>query len=66
MPGPNTIIDQFTDLQISRQRRYQLRKQASGLCVICGKRKAVSKSLCARCLKKRGVKKPGRNSAERS
>ena len=63
MPGPNSILDEFTELQVSRQRRYQLRKQAHGLCVICGKRKAISKSLCARCLRKRGVKRPGRNTS---
>lgn len=32
------IKDRFSHLQISRQRRYQLRKQAAGMCTICGKR----------------------------
>ncbi len=60
---PDSMInDQFTDLPISRQRRYQLRKKAKGLCVICGKRKAITESLCARCSKKRGVKHPGKQS----
>jgi hypothetical protein len=54
------IKDQFTNLPISRQRRYQLRRLAKGLCSICGKRKITSESLCSRCLKKRGVKHPGK------
>lgn len=30
------IFDKFTKLPVSRQRKYQLRKQAKGLCGICG------------------------------
>jgi len=30
------IIDQFTDLPITRQRKWQLRKQAEGKCITCG------------------------------
>jgi hypothetical protein len=35
MPKP-AIKDEFTDLKISRQRKYQLRKQRDGLCTECG------------------------------
>lgn len=30
------IKDEFTKLKISRQRKYQLRKQRDGLCTECG------------------------------
>lgn len=30
------IIDEFTDLPVSNQRKWQLRKSAQGLCIICG------------------------------
>lgn len=30
------IKDEFTDLPISRQRKWQMRKQKAGLCIICG------------------------------
>ena len=36
MPKP-AIKDEFTDLKVSRQRKYQLRKQRDGLCTECGK-----------------------------
>lgn len=29
------IIDEFTHLPVSRQRKHQLRKQKQGLCMIC-------------------------------
>lgn len=34
---PKLIVDQFTSRPVSRQRKYQLRKQAKGQCRICGK-----------------------------
>jgi hypothetical protein len=34
-PG-RTIFDEFTNLHVSRQRKYQLRKQQEGKCIICG------------------------------
>jgi len=40
------IQDEFTNLPISRQRKYQLRKQKAGLCAECGK-PAASGSRCA-------------------
>ena len=39
------ITDEFSELPISRQRKYQLRKESKGLCRICGQ-KAVNKSHC--------------------
>lgn len=43
------IHDQFTALAVSKQRRYQLRREAKGLCSQCGE-KAVSGMIhCERC-----------------
>lgn len=39
------IIDQFTRKKMSRQRKWQLRHKARGLCVQCNQ-PAVSKSFC--------------------
>lgn len=39
--GRIKIIDEFTDLKVSRQRKSQLRKAKQGLCILCGD-KAVS------------------------
>jgi hypothetical protein len=39
------ILDQFTHLDLKRQRKYQLRKAAAGLCMMCGKPE-VMKGLC--------------------
>lgn len=36
-PGRPPIVDEFTGLKLSRQRKWQLRKAAQGLCVLCGK-----------------------------
>jgi hypothetical protein len=41
------IQDQFTDLPISRQRKYQLRKALQGRCTECGKPAKAGK----RCVK---------------
>ena len=35
---PRLIQDEFSNKRISRQRRYQLRKEAKGCCRICGKK----------------------------
>jgi hypothetical protein len=40
------IIDKFTNLPVSRQRKYQLRKAAAGRCVICGDEALKPRSLC--------------------
>jgi len=39
------IKDEFTDLPLSRQRKYQLRMQQQRRCIICGK-PAVTASHC--------------------
>ena len=38
------IEDEFTDLNVSRQRKWQLRKQKENLCEVCGKPAVVTKS----------------------
>ena len=42
---PKAILDRFTRRSISRQRRYQLRHIAKGLCVQCSQ-KATVNGLC--------------------
>lgn len=32
------IVDEFTDLKVSRQRKYQLRQAAKRKCVLCGRK----------------------------
>jgi len=36
------IIDEFTDLPISRQQKWQLRRAKEGRCVICGQPKVTA------------------------
>jgi hypothetical protein len=58
------IVDEFTELPISRQRKYQLRMQRDSRCTECGE-KAVQGSRCLKHLvkarerqrKKRGLKR---------
>ena len=58
------IQDEFTDLPVSRQRKYQLRKQRDQRCTECGE-PAVQGSRCLKHLvkarerqrKKRGLKR---------
>lgn len=38
--------------EVSRQRRWQVKKVALGLCQICGKTLSMYKSLCDNCHKK--------------
>lgn len=42
----NKIIDEFTELPISRQRKKQLRWQRDGLCELCGRPVAFGSTLC--------------------
>jgi len=45
------IIDEFTDLPVSRQRKKQLRYQRDNRCMICGQPReaeATNKVLCVR------------------
>jgi hypothetical protein len=37
---PKLIRDEFSDLKVSRQRRYQMRKRSRGLCIICTEKAA--------------------------
>ena len=47
------ISDGFTDLPVSRQRRYQLRQAAKGLCQEgCGNLRRGESPLCASCHEK--------------
>ncbi len=60
----NSIIDEFTNLPISRQRKYQLRMQRDKRCTECGQ-PAAEGSRCLKHLvkarerqrKKRGLKR---------
>jgi hypothetical protein len=36
------IVDEFTDLPISRQQKWQLRRAKEGRCVICGDKKVTA------------------------
>lgn len=36
MVGRKSIQDEFTNLSISRQRKWQLRKRKEGRCEVCG------------------------------
>lgn len=48
MPNGSThaIADEFSALPCSRQRKYQLRREARGLCRLCGKPAAEGSGLC--------------------
>lgn len=50
--GQNQIVDAFTDLPVSRQRKWQLRRQAAGLCEKCGQPSIPDAAQCLKCLKK--------------
>ncbi len=54
------IKDEFTDLPVSRQRKYQLRMQRAGRCMICGKQ-AISSRYCLHHMKvcRERARKPG-------
>ena len=55
------IVDDLTDMEISRQRKYQIRKMRQGLCIICGRRAYKETLFCLKHNHKRGIKDPGRN-----
>ena len=52
MPRPH-IQDEFSDMPISRQRKYQLRRIKARLCVQCGNRSYHGTRFCRRCLRKK-------------
>ena len=45
----NPIQDEFTNMPINRQLKYQLRKQAAGLCTSCGVKATAGMLLCEQC-----------------
>lgn len=48
-PGRPPIIDQFTDLDISRKRKWQKRKLAAGLCSKCGAEPLINATVGKKC-----------------
>jgi hypothetical protein len=44
---PKLILDKFTTMPISRQRRYQMRRQQEGCCKLCAEPVEKGKLLCA-------------------
>jgi len=44
--GRPIILDEFTDLSASRQRKWQLRRRKEGQCSVCGGQPVVSAELC--------------------
>src|SRR5258707_1826512 len=55
------IVDDLTHLDLSRQRKYQIRKMRSGLCIECGEEAFGDTLFCARHNAKKGIKLAGRN-----
>jgi len=49
---PSPLQDEFTNLDITRQRRYQLRHEKAKVCRACPKKAVEGSSYCPRCLKK--------------
>ena len=49
------IADEFTDLNVSRQRKYQLRKAKAGRCAECGRELATA-LYCKACAAKMRIK----------
>jgi hypothetical protein len=50
------IIDEFSNLPVSRQRKAQLRAVKRGLCAWCFKRRVVSSERCKRCAAKQSAR----------
>ena len=55
------IIDDLAFLNVSRQRKYQLRKLRAGRCIICGRDAYEETLFCLDHNHKRGIQNPGRN-----
>lgn len=49
------IQDEFTSMRVSRQRRYQLRREKAGLCRICGDVCATGQVYCITHLEKQRI-----------
>ena len=52
------IVDEFSDLKVSRERKRQLRMSAQGLCYRCKGPLGVYASLCDKCLRETNGDKP--------
>ena len=59
------IEDEFTDLKISRQRKWQLRHAKEGKCIKCGAAAAVGSPLCVRHNLKSALRAHARNNPGR-
>jgi hypothetical protein len=55
------IIDDLCEVDLSRQRKYQIRRMREGLCIICGREAYNGTELCLDHNLKHGIKKPGSN-----
>lgn len=55
------IVDDLTDLDLSRQRKYQIRNMRSGLCIECGDLAFCQTLFCAEHNVKKGIQHAGRN-----
>ena len=55
------IVDDLTHLSLSRQRKYQIRKMRSGLCIECGEEAFGDTLFCETHNAKKGIKRAGRN-----
>ena len=44
---PKLILDEFSNLPVSRQRKWQLRRERDGFCRICGVKRATVGVFCA-------------------
>jgi hypothetical protein len=56
------IRDDIALLDLSPQRRYQLRRKREGRCTICGRKAYLQTQLCYNCSIRRGTKNPGMHS----
>jgi len=55
------IVDDLTHLDLSRQRKYQIRNMRSGLCIECGEKVFHATLFCTTHNVKKGIKRAGRN-----
>ncbi len=55
------IEDDLTNIDISRQRKYQIRNMRKGLCIICGEQAHSDTLFCLEHNHSRGIMRPGRN-----
>jgi hypothetical protein len=60
-PRAGKIVDDLTHLELSRQRKYQIRNMRSGLCIECGAKAFRNTLFCVDHNVKKGIKSAGRN-----